>query len=229
MKEMKKAFIIYGPPGAGKGTQAELLTRKFDVVHIDTGRHIEGIVHAPGAKKNPILRREGKLFDTGILCTPSWVLKIISDAARRAGKAGAGIVFSGSPRTLFEAFGDAHHQGLIKTLVEVYGKKNVAVIKLNVPARASMKRNSSRLVCSLCGLPALGKSNMKRCAFCDAPMRKRTLDDPDVIKVRLLEYKNRTFPILAQLKKQGFKILEIDGTKPPYVVHAKIKKALKLH
>ena len=225
---MKKAIIVYGPPGSGKGTQAELLSRKFDVIHIDTGRFIEGVVHAPDAKKNPILRREGTLFDTGRLCTPSWVLQIISQASRRAGKVGQGIVFSGSPRTLFEAFGDKKNQGLIKTLEQVYGKKNVIILKLDVPNSASYKRNGSRRVCSLCGLPALGKSKVRRCAFCDAFMRKRTLDNAKVIKVRLEEYKNRTYPILEGLKKRGYKVRHVDGTKLPYKVHEQVKKALGL-
>jgi len=226
---MKKAIMIFGGPGSGKGTQAELLARKFDVIHIDTGRYIEGVVHAPSAKKDPVLRREGKLFDEGKLCTPSWVLKIISLAAKRAGKVGQGIVFSGSPRTLFEAFGDEKNQGLIKTLEQVYGRKNMIFLKLDVPDSASYKRNGSRRVCSLCGLPALGKSKVRRCAFCDAFMRKRTLDTKDVIKVRLVEYRNRTFPILEGLRKRGFTIRHVRGTALPYKVHEQVKKAMGLN
>lgn len=225
---MKKAFIIYGPPGSGKGTQAELLARKFNVTHIDTGRYIEGIVHASEAKKDSVLLRERILFDTGKLCTPSWILKIISDIVCRLAKVGQGVVFSGSPRTLFEAFGDKQNSGLIKTLEVEYGRKNVLIIKLEVPSSASIKRNSSRLVCSLCGLPALGKSKVRRCAFCDAKMKKRTLDKPSVIKIRLDEYKNRTYPIFAELKKQKWSISEIDGTEAPYNVHNAIVKRLKL-
>ena len=54
---MKKTIIIYGPPGSGKGTQAELLARKFPLIHFDTGRYIESIIRAPGATKDPVIQR----------------------------------------------------------------------------------------------------------------------------------------------------------------------------
>lgn len=225
---MKKTIIIYGPPGSGKGTQAELLARKFPLIHFDTGRYIESVIRAPGAINDPVIKREKKNFDTGILCTPSWVLKIIRDAVKRIGGAGYGIVFSGSPRTLFEAFGDTKNQGEIELFKKIFGKKHIHVIRLNVRESSSLKRNSARLVCSVCGLPILATSKNKTCSLCGGAFRKRSLDTPDVIKVRFREYRNRTYPILDKMKKIGFKITEIDGEKPPYKVHEEILKKLHL-
>ena len=214
---MKQAVILYGAPGAGKGTQAELLERNHDFIHFDPGRHIETIVHSPEARKSPALRKERANFDAGRLCTSSWVLEIATKALGDIGGAGYSVVTSGSPRTLYEAFGPkADNNGLIKTLVDQYGKNNVKIVVLDVKAEDSIRRNSDRRICSVCGLPVLAGSQIKSCVFCAGPLRTRTLDKPEIIKVRLKEYEEDTFPVLEGLKKQKLKIFKIDGTRPPY-------------
>lgn len=226
---MKQAVILYGAPGAGKGTQAELLERNHDFIHFDPGRHIENIVHSPEARKSAMLRKERANFDAGRLCTPSWVLSIASKALSDVGNAGYNVVTSGSPRTLYEAFGpEGKNDGLIKTLIDQYGKNNLKIVVLEVKAEDSIHRNSSRRLCSVCGLPVLAGAKVESCAFCAGPLRTRTLDKPEIIKTRLEEYKERTFPILEGLKKQKLKIFKIDGTRPPYEVGAKIEKILGL-
>lgn len=223
---MKQAVIIYGPPGAGKGTQAELLARLFDFVHFDTGRYIERVVHAPENRKNKVIRREEKLFDTGKLCTPEWVLKITADEAGRIANSDLNIAFSGSPRTIFEAYGDKKNKGLIEVLTKLYGKKNITIVRLNIHEGSSLRRNSARLVCSVCGLPILATVKNNHCSLCGGAFRKRTLDNPAVIKVRLEEYQNRTFPIVSRLRKLKYRIIEMDGEPAPYLVHKAIAKKL---
>jgi adenylate kinase len=224
----KQAVIIYGPPGSGKGTQAELLARKYSFIHFDTGRYGEALLYAPGALKDPILRRERKHFDSGVLFTPSWVLQMVSDATNRIAKAGWSIVYSGSPRTMFEAFGNKKQGGLIEVLRKIYGKNNVKVIQLLVSGKASLDRNSHRLVCSVCGLPLLGNAKIKMCTFCAGKMRTRSLDKPEVIKVRLKEYHDRTYPIIAEMKKKKLKVFPVNGEPLPFKVFESVKKALKL-
>ncbi len=223
-----KAIIIYGPPGSGKGTQAELIARRHNLIHFDTGRYIEALVHSKEAEEDPILMRERKNFDTGILCTPSWTIKIVRDVSNRIGRAGFGVVFSGSPRTVFEAFGDKKNKGLFQELIGLYRKSNLQIIKLKVHDETSVKRNVSRLVCSNCGLPILAHAKIRRCAFCDGYTRKRVLDKPEIMKVRLKEYRERTYPIIAQAKKIGIKIFEVNGEPLPYKVLNSIEKKLKL-
>ena len=95
-------------------------------------------------------------------------------------------------------------------------------------SETSMRRNSRRLLCSVCNLPILGHAKIKRCAFCDGPTRKRVLDDPKIIIVRLKEYKERTYPIVARARKLGITVKHIDGEPKPYVVHKKVLRVLKL-
>ena len=139
----KIAIIFYGAPGSGKGTQANLLANYFDLVHFDTGRFLESIVHDPKKQKSKIIKRERKLFDDGKLMTPSFVLQQIRSGVKAITKSGHGLAFSGSPRT----FGEA--KILIPLLEKLYQKKNILVFELRIPEETSIKRNSNRIVCSI--------------------------------------------------------------------------------
>lgn len=224
----KQAVIIYGPPGAGKGTQAELLARRFGFVHFDGGRVIENIVHGPEAAKDPVLRRQRMLFDTGKMCDPEWFLKMAKETTERIARVGSSIVYSGAFRTDYEVFGDGRVKGLLTALVRLYGKKNVHVVMLSIRPQASVRRNSLRKVCAVCGLQQLPGARHPRCLFCDGPMRVRSLDKPVVIRARLKEFEARAFPIIAKLKRYGVRVVKVDGEPAPYRVFENILKTLKL-
>lgn len=225
----KQAVIIFGPPGSGKGTQAELLAKKYDFIHFDTGRYLENLFRNLNLKiASKQIWHEKKLWDTGKLETPSFILGITGEATRKISKADFNIVYSGSPRTVYETIGDSRHLGLLKILSDIYKKENIKIFQIQVKELTSIKRNSNRMVCSVCGLPVLADSKSKHCAFCAGPLRKRTLDDPNVIKVRLKEYSERTLPIINEYKKVGLKINIIDGEPAPYKVFEQIEKILHL-
>jgi adenylate kinase len=218
---MKKlAVIVFGAPGSGKSTQAELIAKKFNLIHFNTGKFLEDIVFDPKRQKEKIVQREKKLFVEGKLLTPSFVTKELKKILMRINKAGWGIVFSGSPRTLYEA------QKIIPLLKKLYGKENIIFFDLKIKEKDVYQRNSARLICKICGYALLSKyvplKNPKHCPVCAGPFYKRVLDNPEKIKIRLLEYKNRTEPIFDFVKKQGFKIHNLDGKKAPYQIFEKI-------
>ncbi|MCL4437581.1 nucleoside monophosphate kinase [Patescibacteria group bacterium] len=221
----KIAIIIYGPPGAGKGTQANLLADHLGGIHFDTGRYLEEYVHDPKNQKSKIVQREKKLFDSGKLLTPSFVLNIVKNKTKEIARANFSIIYSGSPRTIYEA------KGLLPILEKLYGKKNIFVFILKVPPEVSIKRNSNRLVCSICGYTLLSHyypiKNPKICPVCAGKFYRRTLDNPEVIKVRLKEYENRTKPIFDLTKKRKYKVKEINGTPAPYKVFQKNLEIIK--
>ncbi|MDP2704340.1 MAG: nucleoside monophosphate kinase [bacterium] len=216
------------PPGAGKGTQAEFLKEKFGLVHFDTGRCIEEKVRSKEAERDPILKREKELFDSGILNTPAWVLELTREATNHIAKSGKGIVFSGSPRTIYEAIGDEKTEGLVKTLADLYGKKNVYFVKININEETTIERNRKRVVCSKGGFPLFSKEDRERCEKLGGEPQKRTLDDPEIIKERLKEYETRTAPIIKRLKEENYSILEIDGNPKPSEVFQLLLKTLNL-
>ncbi len=219
-----KAIILYGPPGSGKGTQANLLADALGAVHFDTGKYLESVVHDPKSQKSAVIQRERKLFDGGKIMSPPFVLRETKKESERLGKAGWGVIFSGSPRTMYEA------EGLMPVLEKWYGKKNIFVFRLDIPDAISIKRNSARLMCEYCGYGLLTAyyplKNPKHCPVCGGTFYKRVLDNPKTIRVRLEEYRNRTEPIFSYLKKRGYKIRTLNARPAPYQVFVKIKHAL---
>lgn len=203
------------------------MARKYNFIHFDTGRYIESLVHGQNWRKSAVLRRQRHLFDTGKLCTPSWVSEISTKYTKQMAKLGYSIVYSGFPRTVSETFGSGN-KDFMRLLERLYGKKNISVVQLKVSEKGSLDRNSHRLVCSVCGLPLLGNVKTKRCSFCAGKMRTRSLDKPEVIKVRLREYRDSTEPIIGGMRKRKIKVFQINGEPLPYKVHESVKKALKL-
>ncbi|MBI3589138.1 MAG: nucleoside monophosphate kinase [Candidatus Liptonbacteria bacterium] len=221
----KIAIIMYGPPGSGKGTQANLLAAKLDIIHFDTGRFCEALVHGPDRQKEKIIQRERKLFDSGILMTPSFVLKEIVKHVKAIAKTGHGLIFSGSPRTIYEA------ERLMPVLETLYDKRNIFVFELKMRESFSVKRNGRRILCSVCKAPLLTayypSKNPKHCPVCAGPFYKRTLDKPETIKIRLKQYRERTEPIVTILKKRGYKIFEVSAEPAPYKIFHQIYGHLK--
>ncbi len=219
-----------GSPGSGKGTQAELVSEKFDVFHFDTGRFLERLFHFSGDLQDNRLQKEKKLFDTGILNSPDFVLEKVQKKVTELASNDIGLVFSGSPRTVYEAFNEEGEKGLMDTLEESYGKDSVVVFFLDVPEEEATRRNSNRLICSICGSPILsvkGVEGIERCPFCGGELRKRVLDDPETMKVRLKEFHERTQPVLDGLKERGYTINQIDGSMLPYKVFESISSVLE--
>lgn len=226
---MKLAISLsISAPGAGKGTQAEKLAKKLGLVQFDTGTYLQTLLHCPEAEHDPILKREQINFDTGKLTTPEWILGQVKKEAERIAGEGHGIIFSGSPRTLYETFGDGEVEGLAEKLAKLYGKENLFFIRIDIDEATTLERNSKRVICSKGGFPIFNQEDEERCkAFGGAP-EKRILDDPEVIKVRLKEYRERTYPVVERLNKEGYNVIEIDGSPLPDEVFDTILQKLNL-
>ena len=223
----KISVIFYGPQGSGKGTQAKLLADRFNLFHLDTGDYLRKILYDPRFQKTKIVQRERKINEAGKLNTPSWVLKTISKRIKELINLGQSIIMSGSPRTLYEAFGEKGNDGEIAILTKDYGKKNVFIFMLDIPEHESYKRNLNRYNCSVCKTPLLGGLKFKNCPFCGGKLVHRVDDNRRSISVRLKEYNERTTPIFKELKKRGYQFYKIDGTPAPYKIHQRIVSLLE--
>ena len=205
----KWVVVLIGPPGSGKGTQAEMLAEKFGLFHLETSKlGEEKINDLELVKKDPEVAEAKRLYDKGELFPPPWTVKITVEKIRELAGKGVGIVFSGSPRTLHEA------ENEMPILEKVYGKENIKPIHLNLTKEESVKRNSSRRICkanrhSIPDFPMF--KGITTCLKDGSELIKRSLDTPETIGVRYEVYLRQTQPILSFIQEKGYKVIEIEG------------------
>ncbi len=221
---MKKKLILIpiGPPGAGKGTIAFLLAESFSLYLFETSKILEErftnfspeeFVEVEGKKY--FIKDEFELFKSGKLASPPFVTHLVQEKIKEIAKLGLGIVFTGSPRTLYEA------QRIMPLLSDLYGKDNIFVFLLEITEEESIFRNSHRRICKLLRHPILylkETENLSLCPLDGSPLEKRIIDKPEIIKVRFKEYLERTLPILDYFKEQKYKLFNIPAKNPPYQV-----------
>lgn len=223
--------ILIGPPGSGKGTQAELLAKKLNLFYFETSKIIEERVM--GSKKDDfvvvggkryLLSHERDLWEKGILNTPVVVSVWVREKFKELANKGKNLVIAGSPRTMPEA------RDVMPCLENLYGKKHIRIFNIMLSDKESIWRNSHRRVCLVCRhpIPYFEKTkNMKMCPFCGAKLVKRKgLDNQETIKVRLRQYKTRTKPLFDFFKKRRFMVTEINGEQAIEKVYRDILKAL---
>ena len=227
----KKVIIIFGPPGSGKGTQAELLSEKFDLFHLEMSEIIVRNLNNIGKNdyvivdgKKYYLMAEKRLRESGKLMSPPlitfWVEKIIKELAAE----GKGLVTDGCPRTLFEG------KVVLPLFKKLYGEKNLKIIVLKMSENGIIWRNSHRRTCSLMRHPILYSKktlHLRNCPFDGSKLISRKDDSTKAIKIRLKEYSDRTLPLLEYFKKQGLRVKVINGEQAVEKVFRDILRVLK--
>ena len=222
MESKKWTVILIGPPGSGKGTQAELLAEKFGLVHLESSKVIEN-KFKNADPSDPVILKEKETWRAGELTSPELVREWMLEEIRSLHGKGMGIVLSGSPRTMFEA------EGEMPVFEELYGKDSVKVFHLNLSKEESIKRNSSRRICeanrhTIPDFPMF--KDIKTCPKDGSHLVRRELDTPETIGVRYEVYLKRTQPILSFIQERGYKITEIEGEQDIDKVFEDILKGL---
>jgi len=209
----KKAIIILGAPGAGKGTQANLLAERFGLEHIETSKILEkafkersGSIEIDGKKYS--FEKEIEIWKNGELCSPPLVVHLLQDKIKELAKDQKSIIFSGSPRTLFEA------EKIMPLLEALFGRKNISIFFLKLGVEGSVFRNSHRRICELMRHPVVWHDeteNLKHCPLDGSKLLKRALDKPEIIEERYKVFERRTLPIVERIKEYGYNITKIDA------------------
>ncbi len=208
----KKLIILIGPPGSGKGTQAEMLAEKLGLFHLQTSKLGEAKINNPELVKNNLEIAEAKqLYDSGKLWPHTWTASLVIEKVEEMASLGKGIVLDGSPRVIHEA---VLEMPIMKAL---YGSDNIKIFEIKLSDEESFKRNSHRRICKLNQHPIPNFpefENITACPKDGSEIIVRTLDDPEVIKKRYQVYLSETEPIIDFLIKEGYNLVTINGEQP---------------
>ena len=219
-----KIIIIFGPPGAGKDTQAERIAKRFGLFQFITSSFIQKELFNPAKKNDKIIKKQLKLYNSGKWNDPRWVLNLVKNNVKKLHKANRSIVFTASPRTMFEA------KGMIPLLESLYGKDSIRILQISIKDRTSIFRITRRRFCENCKHTLVyspHNNKLKKCPKCGGKIITRALDTKALTIKRLKEYKNRTLPVLKYLQKRGCSWTDIDGEPLPDEVTKQIFKKLE--
>jgi len=215
-----KAYFFLGPPGSGKGTQIKMLADKLGLVHLISSKTGKDYI---ATHDDPATLRQKERYDSGLLWEPEWMFSVITQKVSEIflhTEGCKGVIFDGSPRTLFEA------ENFYKFLVEFIGKENLKIINLKVNENNLIDRVANRLICTVSADHVFIKSaELIAGAPCPSGdggvLSQRDLDKAEIFKVRIDTYNKETIPALEYLKTQH-EVIEIDGDKNIDEVHKNI-------
>jgi adenylate kinase len=208
-------IVLFGKPGAGKGTQAPLLAAKLSVPTLATGDVLRGAVRA-GTK----LGLEAKAFmDRGDLVPDSVILGIVAEELKHPEYAG-GVILDGVVRTVPQAEG-------LSAMLETLGRGVDAVLVFDIDNDEIVNRLSTRTVCEKCQTPYMGREPGTPCDKKDGgKLVRRKDDEPDAIRTRLRVYEEQTAPVLDWYRGHAGNVIVINAVGPVDQITARALQAL---
>jgi adenylate kinase len=207
--------IMMGPPGAGKGTQAERLARDRNLLKISTGDILRECIKL----QTPLGLKAKQIIDAGKLVDDATMIGIVRERLMRP-DAMSGFVLDGFPRTVAQA-------QALDTIMTERGKGPLIVIDVVVPEGELVKRLSTRRICSSCGANAdpFDGTAGARCTRCGGEFVQRPDDNVDVVKKRLGIYERETQPLVEYYKdRPTFRM--VNGAQAPDVVARELDKSI---
>jgi len=219
--ERKMAIMFLGPPGSGKGTQAKMLADKFGFFHFITSQVGKDYINT---HNDPETKMQMEIYKKGILFEPSWTLKVVKEKTQEIFNQGKGIVYDGSPRTLYEA------ERLYFFLAKLFGKENIRILEIAADGKELKKRLEKRLICSEESSHVFIRSGeLYPGVSCPKDgggiLQERDLDKKELFETRMDEYKNRTVPGLEFLRNHHG-VITINGEQSIENVHKEILSKL---
>ena len=184
-------LVLVGPPGAGKGTQAQFLAAHYSIPHISTG----DIFRANLKAGTPLGLQAKGFMDKGELVPDSVTNEMVKDRLTHDDVAN-GFLLDGFPRNVAQA----------EVLRAILAEKKTplhAVLEFSLANEEIVARLSSRLTCKECGAPSVGQ---EKCPQCGGDVYQREDDKAEVIARRLEVYQEQTAPIVSFYRNEGLLI-----------------------
>lgn len=203
-------FVLLGPPGSGKGTQAKFLSDKLRVPHISTGSILRNAVSS-GTGLGMLVK---PYMDEGKLVPDEIMLNLVKERLSE-NDINNGFILDGFPRTLAQA-----------EKLQKIGINMERIIYINVSDDEIFRRLLSRYECPDCGyIGNPDEIENDNCPKCKATLSKRSDDNINIVGERIKEYNKMTQPLIDYYKSKGL-LIEIDGMGSPEEVFKRIEKAV---
>lgn len=189
-------IILFGPPGCGKGTQAQLLKEKYGLTHLSTG----DLLRQEQGKKTTLGLRVQALIEKGLFVPDEVILNVMDVALSQIPHAG-GIIFDGFPRTIYQA-------EVLEKILFSHKKHLDCVIEILAEESMLVKRIVGRFSCKTCGAGYNDFFKQPKqdniCDICGASIFVRRADDAvETVQKRLQVYHDQTKPLTDYYKRKG--------------------------
>jgi adenylate kinase len=211
-------LILMGPPGAGKGTQAERLVDDFDLPYFATG----DILRAERKEGTELGKEVDEYLQKGELVPDELIIEKVVIPRVDSPEAADGFLLDGFPRTKRQA------EALDEAMARL-GRELTAVLSIEVPDEEIVRRLSGRRICTKNGhVYHVEFDPPKNEGFCDqdgSQLIQRDDDKPETVRHRLEVFHEQTKPLIPYYEKRGL-LRTFDGTRPPEEVHGHIRATL---
>ena len=211
-------LVLFGPPGAGKGTQAVFLVERYAVPQISTGDLLRAAVKA----QSPVGLRAKSIMDAGCLVPDEVVLEIVQNRICQSDCL-KGFVLDGFPRTIYQA-------DSLADILKGMDRQIEHVISLEIPNELIVQRLSGRRTCSVCGKGCHVVNAPPKaegiCDSCGGQLFQRDDDKADSVANRLNVYEQQTAPLKKYYEQAGL-LRKVDGTCSIDAIQLQIKNLLE--
>jgi adenylate kinase len=207
-------IVLFGKPGAGKGTQAPRIAAALGAATLSTG----DVLRAAAQAGTPRGLEAKRYMDSGLLVPDEAILAVVKDALATPAY-GGGALFDGVVRTVPQAEG-------MEAVLASLGRRVDAVLFFDVSNDEIVRRLSSRLVCSKCQTPYMTGAVGDSCAKCGGKLIRRIDDEPDAIRNRLQVFEAQTAPVFDWYQTHGARVVRVDAAGTVDEVTARALKAL---
>jgi adenylate kinase len=207
-------IVLFGKPGAGKGTQATRLGSALGLPTLATGDVLRGAVR----EGTPLGKAAKAAMDRGDLVPDDVILGILKDTLAKPDYA-RGVILDGVVRTVPQA------EGLERVLSEL-GRKVDLVLAFDVDNEEIVRRLGGRTVCEKCQTPYTGREPGSRCEKCGGTVVRRRDDEPDAVRRRLEVYQAETAPVFEWYTRNGARVAVVDAVGSVQDVTARALRAL---
>lgn len=211
-------LLIFGPQGCGKGTQADKLAEKYNLVHVETGHIFREIAK----EDTPLGKKISDLSESKEMIPDEIMVEVLEDKLKKI-PAEKGLILDSAPRLTSQI-------EIIEKMLGQLGRSVDKAISITLTRDESIARISKRYICPQCGKNVvLGeeiKSKDDPCPACGGPIRQRFDDTPDGVIKRLNTFREVTVPVIEHYRDRVM-LIEVDGKQNTDKVFADITSKLE--